>query len=150
MAGGAILPVFAMTEEFLDSFITGGKRDAQKFISAALGQVTDEREERASRGIEMLTSYSLLSSPDARQIEEIKYRIKSLYELAYNVAVPTLDTRLDRTSVRSEIRRWITLWDLQRYDPDYTPQIQEESVKFDETEISDDALATDTDEEEAA
>lgn len=140
MSGSAILPVFAMTEEFLDSYITGGKRDAQKFIAAALGQVTDEREERASRGIEMLTSYSLLSSPDARQIEEIQYRVKNLYELAYAASVPALDVRPDRTSVRSEIRRWITLWDLRRYDPDYVPEVQEEALRFDPSEISDETL----------
>jgi len=146
--GSAILPVFAMTEEFLESCITGGRRDAQKFISSALGQVTDEREEQASRGIEMLTSYSLLSSPDARQIEEIKYRVQSLYELAYDVMASPLDVRLDRTSVRSEIRRWITLWDLHRYDPNYVPQVREEKLEFDHSEIADSALLPDDDEVE--
>ena len=140
--GGAILPVFAMTEEFLDSYITGGKRDAQKFVSAALGQAVDEREEHASRGIDLLTSYALLSSPDSRQIEEIKYRVKALYETAYGAPVCAVDTRADRTSIRSEIRRWITLWDLQRYDPDYVPQIREEALRFDESEISDETLST--------
>ena len=140
--GGAILPVFAMTEEFLDNYITGGKRDAQKFVSAALGQAVDEREEHASRGIDLLTSYALLSSPDSRQIEEIKYRVKALYETAYGAPVCAVDTRADRTSIRSEIRRWITLWDLQRYDPDYVPQIREEALRFDESEISDETLST--------
>ena len=145
-SGGAILPVFAMTEEFLDSYITGGKRDAQKFVSVALGQAVDEREERASRGIDVLTSYALLSSPDSRQIEEIKYRVKALYETAYSVSVCAVDTRPDRTSIRSEIRRWITLWDMQRYDPDYVPQILEETIRFDESQISDESLSTDEDE----
>ena len=145
-SGGAILPVFAMTEEFLAGYITGGKRDSQKFVALSLGQVADEMEERASRGIDVLTSYELLSTPDARQIEEIKYRVKSLYETAYGVSVREVDTRPDRTSIRSEIRRWITLWDLQRYDPDYVPQIQEEVLRFDESEIADESLATDEDE----
>ncbi len=145
-SGGAILPVFAMTEEFLDSYITGGKRDAQKFVSVALGQAVDEREERASRGIDVLNSYSLLNAPDSRQIEEIKYRVKALYESAYSVTVCEVDTRLDRTSIRSEIRRWITLWDLQRYYPGYAPQIREEALHFDEAEISDDTLQTGDDE----
>jgi hypothetical protein len=145
--GGAILPVFAMTEEFLANYVTGGKRDAQKFVSVALGQVTDEREERASRGIDLLTSYSLLNSPDLRQIEEIKYRVKGLYETAYGVAVAPVETRPDRTSIRSEIRRWITLWDLQRFDPDYVPQMQEETLRFDESEISDESLQTGDDDE---
>jgi len=145
-AGGAILPVFAMTEEFLANYITGGKRDAQKFVSAALGQVADEREERASRGIDLLTSYALLNSPDSRQIEEIKYRVKGLYETAYAVSVGPVETRPDRTSIRSEIRRWITLWDLQRFDPDYVPQIQEEALRFDESEIPDESLQAGDDE----
>jgi len=146
-AGGAILPVFAMTEEFLANYVHGGKRDAQKFVSVALGQVADEREERASRGIDLLTSYSLLNSPDSRQIEEIKYRVKALYETAYSVAVAPVETRPDRTSIRSEIRRWITLWDLQRFDPDYVPQMREETLRFDVSEIPDESLQTGDDDE---
>jgi len=59
-----------MTEEFLDNYITGGKRDAQNSWPRPLGQVSDEREQRASRGIQLLTSYSLLDSPNAQQTEE--------------------------------------------------------------------------------
>jgi len=144
-SAGAILPVFAMTDEFLDTYVTGGKRDAQKFVSGALGQVVDAREARASRGIELLSSYALLGSPDSRQIEEIKYRVKALYETAYGCAVHEVDTRIDRMSIRSEIRRWITLWDLHRYYPDYSADIREGTVEFDRAEIADDTLATDDD-----
>jgi hypothetical protein len=130
-AGSAILPVFAMTDNFLDEVVFGGKSDVQRFVSSVLGS-QDERDQQATQGIELLRKHSPLRSAPEHD-EEIKYRIKSLYELAYGVRVPALPKEGQdvRTTIRSEIRRWITLWDLHRYYPEYAPQVEEESLTFD-------------------
>lgn len=146
----AILPVFAMTENFIHEFVAGGRNDARRFMHAMPGYVHDDREELAAHGIDALKTYNLLESA-AQHDEEVKYRIKALYELAYGVRVPSLPKGGNdvRITIRSEIRRWITLWDLYRYYPDYMPRVEEESVAFDTAEISDANLADGSDEEPA-
>ena len=132
--GSGILPVFAITEHFISDFLFGGKRDAQKFSTLSLNMDEDTREQRVSRGIELLKSpIPLTTSVD--QEEEIKYRIKDIYERAYEVRVPNLPPEKDvRTTIRSDIRRWITLWDFHRHDPTYIPQMEREDLTFDTTE----------------
>lgn len=133
-AGGGILPVFAMTDNFIHEFLLGGKRDAQKFTTMTMGLEADEREQRITYGIELLKSAIPLSSSQ-EQDEEIKYRIKAIYERAYGVRVPNLPPEKDvRTTIRSDIRRWITLWDFHRHDPSYIPEVETEALTFDTTE----------------
>lgn len=147
-SGGAVLPIFTMTRGFLAESITGGTRDEQRFLagvnSARNGEAeADETDLRALRGIALLKNPFVLESPTAEQEEQIKYRVKALYEQAYQAGVPALPrVRADvRTSIRSEIRRWITMWDLHRYYPDYTPDVSTGDVHFDTREISDETLA---------
>ena len=145
--GSAIFPVFTMTRGFLEESITGGTRDEQRFLANVSGQnsggAEDERDLRALRGVALLKKSLLLESPTPEQEEQVKYRVKGLYEQAYNTDAPALPRiRNDvRTSIRSEIRRWITLWDLHRYYPDYTPQMESGDIQFDTSEISDQTLA---------
>jgi hypothetical protein len=142
-AGSGLLPVFAMTDNFIHEFLLGGKRDAQKFASLTMGLDQDEREQRVSRGIELLKSPLLLSS-SLEQEEEIKYRIKAIYERAYDTRVPNLPPEKDvRTTIRSDIRRWITLWDFHRHDPTYTPHVETEALAFDQSEeFAEEVVAT--------
>ena len=146
--GSAILPVFTMTRGFVAESVTGGTRDEQKFlagVNSARGSDSDAdaRDLSALRGIALLKNPFFLESPTSEQEEQIKYRVKGLYEQAYQTSAPTLPrVRSDvRTTIRSEIRRWITMWDLHRYYPDYTPDVQASDVHFDTREISDDTLA---------
>jgi hypothetical protein len=78
------------------------------------------------RGIELLKADpDTLESPTPEQEEEVRYRIKAIYEQAYGVTVrllPTPATDRDR-SIRWKIRRWITEWDFLRYDPDYQAHV---------------------------
>ena len=65
------------------------------------------------------------------------FKIKAIYEAAYGItldasSMPSSDVR---TTIRSDIRRWITHWDLKRYDPTYTPAMTEEAVCFDPSEV---------------
>ena len=88
-----------------------------------------------------------LEPPTPGQEKELRLRIKSIYEKAYGISIPSMSassTDVTRT-IRSQIRRWITEWDLLRYDPAYQPDIAAEEVKFSEEEIPDAELQTDDD-----
>jgi hypothetical protein len=148
--GSAILPVFAYTSGFVEESITGGTRDEQRFLSTTLGYAQEERDQLAMRGIEMLKSPFRLESPTPEQDAEVRYRIKAIYEQAYGISLPPLaDERRDvRTTIRSEIRRWITGWDMRRYYPEYAPEVEENAVEFDTAEIPDEAIETDEEERE--
>ncbi|MBI5016774.1 MAG: DUF2791 family P-loop domain-containing protein [Deltaproteobacteria bacterium] len=139
--GSSILPIFAMTSGFVENTVVAGKHDETRFAAAA--PALDESERNGQRGINLLKAPPLrLAAPTAEQEEEVRYRIKAIYEQAYGVSVPTLPAgRRDvRTSIRADIRRWITLWDLYRYDPAYAPDLQEDAVEFDAREVPDDLV----------
>jgi hypothetical protein len=135
--GSALLPVFTTASGFVAESVMGGTHDEQRLTSG--GYMQDERDQRARRGIELLKAPFRLESPTLEQEEEIKYRVKAIYEAAYDVTAPSLsDARRDvRTSIRSEIRRWITLWDLHRYYPTYRAEVAVEDLHFDPTAITD-------------
>jgi len=137
MAGSYLLPVFTTASGFVQESVTGGSQDALR-----LGTL-DERDRQALRGIELLKSPYRLESPTREQEEEIKYRVKSIYEEAYGESVRDFPAQRDdvRISIRSEIRRWITLWDLQRYYPDYGAHVDVEEMHFDPSMIADSAIA---------
>lgn len=139
-AGAAILPVFAMTTGFVQETITGNRQDELRFGSATFGFAGDDRTENGRRGIEMLKADpARLETPTPEQEEEVRYRIKAIYEQAYGVTVSSQAGRAPdvHTSIRAEIRRWITEWDLMRYDPSYATDVEEEEVRFSEKEIAD-------------
>jgi len=153
-AGSAVLPVFAVTRNFKEETVTGGTRDEQRFQSSVLGYAQDERDQRALAGIALFKDpyYFSLEPPDPEQMEEIKYRLKNIYEQAYGITVPILppDRQDVSTTVRSEIRRWITQWDLHRHYPQYAARIETGEITFDASEIADDTLPPDDDEDESA
>lgn len=143
-AGGALLPVFTTASGFVQESVTGGTHDEQR-----LSSVAEERDQRARYGIEMLKSPFRLESPTRQQEEEIKYRVKAIYEEAYGAPAPDLpDARRDvRISIRSEIRRWITLWDLHRFYPDYRADVAVDDIHFDPAAIADADIAADDEDE---
>ena len=138
-ANSALLPVFTMNSLFLDNV----RKDEPLFQSAALGYSQDERDQNALDGIEMLKKRYELASVTPEEEEEIKYRVKAIYERAYGVNAPNLPNLRDvSTTVRSQIRRWITYWDLHRYAPNYQAEIAAGAMEFDTRDIGDDALRT--------
>jgi hypothetical protein len=151
-AGSGILPVFAMTDAFLGGSVTGGTNDQQRFLPSVPGQEQDERDRLALRGIEILKPpfAHFLNSPSPAEEEEIKRRVRSIYERAYGISVAPLSEARSgvRTSIRSEIRRWITQWDLQRYYPDYASRISIEEIEFDTAQIDEQLLTIDDLEED--
>ena len=138
-ANGAILPVFAMNSVFIQDV----RKDEPLFQSAALGYSQDERDQNALDGIAMLNKRYELASVTPEEEEEIKYRVKAIYERAYGMTAPNLPNLRDvSTTVRSQIRRWITYWDLRRYAPEYQAEVESDAMQFDTREIGDDALTT--------
>jgi len=145
--GSAILPIFTLASGFLLETVTGGTYDEQRFQSARIDADQDARDLMALRGIALLKTFHRLESLTPEQEEQVKYRVKHLYEQAYEITAPRLPRDRAVTTIRAEIRRWITLWDLHRYYPDYAPQLQEEALTFDSSEIADDALPTEEENE---
>jgi len=147
--GSAILLVSTAASGFVSESITGGTHDEMRLTSG--GHSTDERDQLARQGIELLKSPFRLESPTREQESEIAYRLKAIYEEAYGVSVPDVSqVRLDvRTSIRSEIRRWITLWDLHRYYPAYQARVETDVIHFDTTAIADSEISSDEDENTA-
>ncbi len=141
----AILPVFAIASGHIDEAIT---KDAPSFRASASDADIQEREDFGRRGIALLNSATRILSPTREQDEQILFKVKAIYEEAYGVTVAGSLARKPGTSstIRSEIRRWITNWDLQRYYPDYTPAMTEENVEFDSSEIGDHVMAHDDEE----
>jgi hypothetical protein len=143
MAGSRLLPVFTTASGFVQESVTDGSHDERR-----LGSV-DERDRLGLCGIEMLKSPFRLESPTPEQDEEIKYRVRAIYEEAYEVAAHDFPAQRSdvRISTRSQIRRWITLWDLHRYYPDYQAHVDVDDVLFDPSAISDSEIAADDQEE---
>ncbi|MGO8672111.1 MAG: BREX system ATP-binding domain-containing protein [Capsulimonadaceae bacterium] len=145
MAGGYLFPVFTTASGFVQESVTGGTHDEQRIGTS------DDRDRLALRGIELLKTPFRLESPTPQQEEEIKYRLKAIYEEAYGAPVQDFPARRAdiRVSIRSEIRRWITLWDLHRYYPDYSADVAVEDLPFDASAISDsDIPSTDVEDTE--
>jgi hypothetical protein len=139
-AGAAILPVFAMTTGFVEETVTGNRQDELQFVSSTFGGAEDEKSNLGRRGIELLKADpAKLDPPTSEQEEEVRYRIKAIYEQAYGATVPALGSPAPdmHKSIRWKIRRWITEWDLLRYDPSYVPDVKEEEVVFSGAEIPD-------------
>lgn len=139
--GSGIVPVFAIASGLLDG---PTKTDTDSFRDGAkAGQSADEQR-LALAGIEMLERPLWLGTPTAEQRQSIELRVKSLYEEAYGVQTAPLEARRDvATTIRSEIRRWITLWDMQRYYPQYEASLVERELLLGASEIPETAFASD-------
>ncbi len=128
--------VFAMTDLYLQTSVTGGTRDGERFGGDSQA---DQRDAWGRAGVATLTAHDTLEPPTADQEAQVQYRIKALYELAYDTKVPPLPAeRYDAmTPLRYKIRKWIARWDLHRYAPDYASELQVDDVQFDTAELSD-------------
>jgi hypothetical protein len=140
--GNGIVPVFAMTASFINTCVQPDE------ASAFLIQ-HDERDLQAQQGIALLKSNLRLIDPSRSEIESVRYRIKALYEEAYQLSLPDFsDDYYDNTTpIRQRIRRWITQWDLHRFYPDQSPQVEIQEMRFDVSPIADKELADDQDED---
>lgn len=136
--GSGVLPVFAMTSSFVNTCVLPD--EASGFLLAQ-----DDRDRLAQAGVSMLKGNLRLIDPDRSEIESVRYRIKALYEEAYQLVAPDYqdDYYEGSTPIRQRIRRWVTQWDLHRFYPDQSPQVKIEELSFDSTPIDDSELAQD-------
>ncbi len=77
--------------------------------------------------------------------QRLKFRVMDLYRRAYDLEPLDPPESSVVTTVRAEIRRWITYWDLQRYYPsEEGVQVVTEEPKFDEGEIDEGVMLWDS------
>jgi hypothetical protein len=113
-------------------------------------QDAGEQIDRDARGgIDLLKSPLRLGSPTPEHEAEIEYRVRSIYERAYGIVLEEPQGEPDvRISIRSEIRRWITKWDIARYYPEYRADVEIDEVHFDPEAIGDDRIAAEDEEQD--
>ncbi len=145
LAGAAILPIFTFTIGEFDDIID---KDEQSFRVMGHGSSNVEFDIFGKKGIELFKSATRIVPPSKEQDEQIMFRVKSIYEEAYEVHVQNSFGRKSAasTTIRAEIRAMITQWDLQRHYPEYIPNIHEEEIQHDDTEIPDTMLQDDENE----
>jgi hypothetical protein len=137
-AGSAVLPVFAHTTGFIDAiqndFAPGGYGSAPRDSGTQSGS-QDEM------GARLLAHRSMRLRSVAREdVDAIRYQVRDLYQRAYDVRCADPPARPATRTLRTEIRYWITAWDLARRYPDYHPDIKAEELQSDTREFGDDEL----------
>jgi hypothetical protein len=97
----------------------------------------------ASDGIHLLKSAAetRLESATSEQFEQLQHGIRGLYATAYGETPALLPIHSEQKTIRSEIRRWITIWDLQRHYPDYMSTVIAQDVAVDAEPMDDENLA---------
>ncbi|NUM39148.1 MAG: DUF2791 family P-loop domain-containing protein [Armatimonadetes bacterium] len=142
-SGSRLFAVFAETTSAVEQCLRD-RGDLER-IKSGRSLLPEERDQLAVEGAEFFQSnVSRLEQPTREQLESLQHVARDLYKRAYAVNPSILNQRTDVvTTVRSEIRRWITLWDLERHYPSYTPTIESEEITLDPSEIPDGDLAMD-------
>lgn len=112
--------VGTVTRDFVSSCIEGGSYDLELVVSRLGNSATNfHLAAPALAGMEFLIEQqgNECSAPDHRRLKEIQGRIRGHYEAAFGGSSSEL--RVPNTvgagvSMRACIRRWITMWDLER------------------------------------
>ena len=112
--GSGILPVMAMIDAFVQETITAGLNDEAQLRDRP---VADRMEQtRIQAGIDCLKRSERLEPTTMSQRDSIRERVRTLYQLAYQVDPdPAVTDPPNATTLRQYIRTWITRWDLARY-----------------------------------
>ena len=145
--GAHILPVFAANAVQVDEAV---QKDLPFLTYPTLpgGLFQEVSTEAPTEGIKMLRDEcKIIRNILPEEREQLKYRVKDLYKRAYAYEPPEPPAADVATTVRSDIRRWITYWDLHRYYPAHQAAIDTTEMELDETEIADTVLPRDPDTE---
>lgn len=143
--GAHLLPVFAANPAQIREAVEadGPQLDTPRYSQQA-SLFTTSDSDLAKAGIAMLRDAAMpLRNITANDREELKHRVRELYRRAYTAEAKEPPDAAVSTTVRADIRRWITFWDLQRYFGDVGGEVTESDVSFDSSEIRDDLLASD-------
>ncbi|HEV2472514.1 MAG TPA: BREX system ATP-binding domain-containing protein, partial [Chthonomonadales bacterium] len=141
--GAAIIPVFAVAAGLVQHAI---ETDEPLFRSGSTAFDNQDRDARALQAIDMVKHAIRLVSPDRDQEAQIRYRVKDIYQAAYpGVQAREVELGDVTTSIRSQIRRWITYWDLDRCYPNYAAEVVTEDVVHDGKEADESDFAGEED-----
>ena len=116
-----------MTDDFEAAVLTG-KNDRELVPARVRAKETSEAGELAARaetGMRIIeTEMTLLTPPDAAELDGAYARLKDLHGAAFGWAPPDVPglERLGATRVRQYVRAWINEWDLVRLEPDTRPE----------------------------
>ena len=138
--GSGILPVFTMTTPFLKNTV---KPDTKVL----------PRRATESQGAGILKNALNIARLSQEDLSAVKEKVRTLYADAYGTLPMDQEgqTETFARQIRMSIRKWITIWDLQRYEPTYQPHIVSEALPEDTTTLSFDELGdvddSDTEEE---
>ena len=140
--GAPIAAVLAMTDDFEAAVLTG-KNDRELVPARVRAKETSEAGELAARaetGMRIVeTEMTLLTPPDAAELDAAYARLKDLHGVAFGWAPPDVPglERLGATRMRQYVRTWINEWDLVRLDPDTRPDTMVVDVRSDYREDTD-------------
>jgi hypothetical protein len=110
--GACLIPVFASTDGSYLEFVSEDEAN----VHAGLYYPDDAAREDAIRGLEVFKDVVPLEKPDRAQVNDILYRVRTIYEAAYQskVSDPKFDNELLGYQIRTQIRNWVTQWDINR------------------------------------
>ncbi|MEP6755829.1 MAG: BREX system ATP-binding domain-containing protein [Chthonomonadales bacterium] len=146
-SGARLLPVFAFASGTIEEAI---KTD-ESILSVRSGNlIHDDFNAMGRDGLEMIKRPMRLTPPTQDQEARIAARVREIYSLAYpDSSITSTPHRVDiSTTIRSEVRRWITQWDLMRHYPDYRPTIVEEKIATDLSEFEAEIMPTENPEDD--
>ena len=134
-----LVTVLAMTDDF-DAAVLTAKGDREQIpakLRAKQRADWDEVAAGAEVGMRLVErSMTLLSQPDAAELERTYRRLKELHGAAFGWDPPDVRglERLGATRMRQYVRAWINEWDLVRLDADYAPvsEVVEVAASYDE------------------
>lgn len=116
---GSITPDFVYA--YIDATTPSGQADAAKVpMRMSLSAANVASAQLAIDGMNFIVAQqeNVCERPDNERLAAIQLLIRRSYEQAYGCAVPALPIDAqgasDLKSIRTQIRRWITLWDLHR------------------------------------
>ena len=121
--GLPIAAVLAMTDDF-EAAVLSDKNDRELVPARVRAKETSEAGELAARaetGMRIIEAdMTLLTPPDAAELDAAYARLKELHGVAFGWAPPDVPglERLGATRMRQYVRAWINEWDLVRLDPD--------------------------------
>ncbi len=137
----------ALPVVFVLTAATGHLEQVIQDLQNRLSVGSDSDTQAAGAALALLRESVALKPADDAELAGIQFKVKGIYERAYGcqvAATPATRREAGRT-IRNEIRRWITQWDLRRYDPTYRSHVTADEVPMDDRVIAEDVMEGDGD-----
>ncbi|GMV37709.1 MAG: hypothetical protein AMXMBFR61_22170 [Fimbriimonadales bacterium] len=148
--GIGVYPIFAFTPGAVDDIWR--KYQDHLHLDDTMGGLFAEQQDFARVGLELLAKERVpLINPTADQLQRTLYSLHQLYCKAYDWQEGDsrhMPQEGGFISVRSQVRRWITEWDLKRLYGS-AGEVVDEGIVMDTRELSEDEIVSDDDEASA-